>query len=104
MKNRQRAKRVEAAVARKMKGKRVGILGKEDVEHPLFSVEVKLRKRFVAEKWMLQAMKNCSKDKIPIVVVHLPYQRYGDSFVIIRLRDFEDLNGKLIKRTEEAEK
>jgi len=57
--NRQRGKATERAVAKRIGGKRVGILGAEDVSHPLFSIEVKSRKAFVAGDWMAQAVRNC---------------------------------------------
>ncbi len=51
-KNRQRGKRTEKAIAKRIGGKRIGILGKSDVEHACFSFEVKSRKKFVAEKYL----------------------------------------------------
>jgi len=86
-KNRQRGKRAERKVAKILKAKRVGILGKSDVEHPLFSFEVKSRQKFIAEKWFAQAVKNCEKDKIPAVIVHIVGRHYDNDYVIIRLKD-----------------
>ena len=61
MNNRQRGKNTERSLARRIKAKRVGVLGKEDLDHPLFSVEVKHRKRVVIEQWMQQAERNCQR-------------------------------------------
>ncbi len=101
-KNRQRGKRTERAIAKRLKAKRVGILGKSDVEHKLFSLEVKSRLRFVGEKWFLQAVKNCEKGKIPAVIVHVTGQHHKNDYVILKLKDFEDLLGrtKKVKRGE----
>jgi hypothetical protein len=94
-KNRQRGKRTEKIVAKRLGGKRVGILGKEDVSHPIFSIECKSVSRFVGEKWFMQAIRNCEQGKIPAVVVHLVGQHYKNDYVIIRMKDFEDLLGRI---------
>ena len=57
--NRARGKSAERRIAALMNGRRVGILGKEDVETDKFSIEVKSRKKFVASGWMDQAVKCC---------------------------------------------
>lgn len=93
VKNRLRAKHVERMVAKKLGGRRVGILGREDVLCDRFVVEVKSRKRFVAERWYDQVVKNADRDKIPIVVVHVVGKRYDDDFVILKVRDFLKLVG-----------
>lgn len=94
-KNRQRGKRTEKAIAKRIGGKRIGILGKSDVEHACFSFEVKSRKKFVAEKWMLQAERNCEEGKTPAVIVHILRLQHKNDLVIIRLKDFEDFLGKI---------
>ena len=94
-KNRQRGKRIERAIAKRVGGKRIGILGKSDVEHPLFSFEIKSRMRFVGDKWFLQAVRNCEKDKIPAVIVHITRQHHKNDYVILKLKDFEDLLGRV---------
>jgi len=92
-KNRQRGKRTERAIAKRLGGKRVGILGKSDVEHELFSFEVKSRLKFVGEKWFIQAVRNCEEGKIPAVIVHVTGQHHKNDYVIIKLKDFEDFLG-----------
>jgi len=94
-KNRQRGKRAERVLAKRLKAKRVGILGKTDLSHPLFDFEVKSRVKFVGEKWFLQAIRNCEKGKIPAVIVHVTGQHYKNDYVILKLRDFEDLLEKI---------
>lgn len=93
VKNRKRGKSVERQVAKKLNGRRTGILGKDDVEAGQFSVEVKSRQKFVALSWMEQAVKNCPANKIPIVCVHITGKRYDGDLVIIRLKDFKTLIG-----------
>ncbi|MEM4134344.1 MAG: hypothetical protein QXV73_04030 [Candidatus Micrarchaeia archaeon] len=85
--NRQRAKEVERAVAKKVGGRRVGILGQEDISHDKFSIEVKSRKVFVAEKWFAQAEKN-AKGKVPLLIVHVTGKRHDNDYVIMKLKDF----------------
>jgi len=94
-KNRQKGKRTERAIAKRLGGKRVGILGREDVSHPVFSIECKSVSRFVGEKWFLQAVRNCEKGKIPAVIVHITGQHHKNDYVILKLKDFEDLLGRV---------
>lgn len=98
VKNRMRAKHVERMVAKKLGGRRVGILGKEDVLCDRFVVEVKSRKKFVAEGWYRQVKQNVVEEgKIPLVVVHLVGRRYDDDFVILSMKDFLQLVGNIKK-------
>jgi hypothetical protein len=93
--NRDRGKRSEKAVATRLKGRRLGTLGAQDVETSLFSVEVKSRQRFVGEAFLSQARSHCPLGKIPLAVVHLHGQRHNDDIVLLRLRDFQDLHGTI---------
>ena len=93
--NRQRGKETERAVAKKLGGKRIGILGSEDVQHNLYSIEVKSRKSFVADNWMNQCKKNNKENKIPLVVVHKTGRDHENDLVIISLKDFMNLNTTL---------
>jgi hypothetical protein len=95
-KNRQRGKQVEKEVAKRMGGKRVGILGKSDVEleesfknHPLYSIEVKSRLKAACISWMNQAIRNCREGKIPIVRLHIKGKKYEDDIVMITAKYFE---------------
>lgn len=88
--NRQRAKEVERAVAKKIGGRRVGILGQEDISHEKFSIEVKSRKAFVAEKWFQQAEKN-ARGKMPLLIVHVTGRRHNNDYVVIKLKSFLEL-------------
>ncbi|MDM7320241.1 MAG: hypothetical protein P3W91_000765 [Fervidobacterium sp.] len=91
--NRQRGKRAERRVAELVGGRRVGVLGGEDIMHDAFSIEVKSRKKFVAQRWMEQAEKN-AQGKMAVVVVHIHKEKYEDAFVIVRLKDFLRLSQK----------
>lgn len=89
-KNRDRSKRHERTVAKLLGGKRIGILGKEDVEHPKFSVECKSRQeipKWFSDFWK-QAVDNCEEGKIPLLVIHETQKRYKDDWVVIRMEDF----------------
>jgi len=89
-KNRKKAKKVERAIAKRLKGRRVGILGQEDVLTDQFVVEVKTRKKFTAWSWYQQAVKN-AKGKIPLVIVHISNKHHNNDLVILSLKDFEKL-------------
>ncbi len=88
-KNRNRGKANEKALAKILKGKRVGTMGGEDIYKDNFSFEAKSRDKFVAEKWMKQCEENC-EGRIPIVVVHLTGQKHDNDLVIIRLKYAKD--------------
>lgn len=91
--NRDRGKANEKALAKRLGGKRVGVMGGEDVQTSDFSVEAKARQAFVGEKWMAQAERNCPEGKTPIVIVHLHRKRHGEDIVMIRLNEWEAWNG-----------
>jgi hypothetical protein len=92
--NRNRGKDAEKALAKRLKGSRVGVMGKEDISHPLLSIEVKSRARFVGEGFMAQAKRH-SGGKIPAVIVHVTGRPHGQDLVMLELKDFEDLFGKV---------
>jgi hypothetical protein len=91
VKNRRKAKQVERAIAKRLDGLRIGILGGEDVSTSQFSIEVKTRKKFVALSWYQQAVKNAKKNKIPLLIVHITNKHHDNDLVILSLKDFEKL-------------
>jgi len=100
MKNRDVGKRNEKALTKYFnnlgyKADRKGIFGGEDVSMGLFSIEAKSRKKCVVTGWFEQAERNCPDDKTPLVDLHIHGQRRGNDIVMLRLRDFEDLFGRL---------
>lgn len=92
--NRRRGKDAERALAKRLKGRRTGVLGGEDISHPLLSIEVKSRSWFAGDKFMAQAKRN-SNGKIPVVIVHIKNRSHDHDLVMMELRDFEDLFGKI---------
>jgi len=82
-------------MAKRLGGKNVGTIEGQDISHPLLSGEVKHRKSFVGNTFMQQCIKNCPSGKTPVVIVHQKFQRFEDSLVLLRLKDFEDLFGKV---------
>lgn len=86
--NRERGKETEKAIAKLLGGRRVGILGKEDIDHPDYTVEVKSRKSFAGSKFLEQAERHNADDKTAIAIVHVTGQRHGNDIVMMRLRDF----------------
>ncbi len=93
--NRDRGKRTEQAVAGLLNGKRLGLLGSEDVSAGPFSIEVKDRMTFAGASFMAQAVRNCPTGKTPLVVVHVTGKRHESDLVMIRLSDWIDWFGKL---------
>ncbi len=53
-----------------------------------FSVEAKERKKFVGQKFMEQAIRNCPTGKTPIVIVHILGKKHDNDLVMIRLKDW----------------
>lgn len=94
-KNRRRGKATERAVAKLTGGKRIGVLGNDDVQAGPWSIEVKGRVRFSGSAFMQQACRNCPKGKTPLVVVHVTGQRHANDLVMIRLADWLDYYGPL---------
>lgn len=93
MTNRKRGKNTEKAITKMinsvgMEARRVGIFGGEDIETNKYSVEVKGRKSFIGERFMLQAEKNTKGDKIPLVIVHLTGKKHTEDLVLMRFCDF----------------
>jgi hypothetical protein len=92
--NRQRGKDSEREVAKILGGKRVGIMGGEDISHPDYSIEVKSRQSFVAKKWMEQAKRNSKGGKIPLVVVHAGNTPHATDLVLLNIEDFKKITTK----------
>ena len=93
--NRRRGKACERAVAKRVGGRRVGLMGKDDVLHPVWSLEIKSRARFAPERWLEQAERNAPPGKTPAVIVHVHFKRLSNAIVMMRLRDFEAHNGEV---------
>jgi len=93
--NRARGKRTEQAIAKRLNGKRLGLLGNEDVSAGPFSVEVKDRRAFVGTSFMEQAVRNCPEGKTPLVIVHCSGKRHDGDLVMMRLADWQDWHGNL---------
>jgi hypothetical protein len=92
--NRDRGKRAEREVAKRVGGKRIGLMGGEDIFHPIYSIECKSRNAFVGEGFLAQAERNCPKGKTPIAIVHITHKPHGKDIVLMRLSDFEAHNGE----------
>jgi len=87
--SRTRGKNFELAIA-KIFGAKRNHFESEDILHPKYSIECKHRKKLSAQikKWAAQNEAAAEESKIPFVVMHEESQKYLDSFVIIRLRNF----------------
>ena len=90
-KNRRRGKDLERWVAKYFGGRRVGILGQEDVIlHHGISVEAKERQKLPVfiHKCMAQAEGN-APGETAMVVLHELGDEYEMGYVIIRCKDFK---------------
>ena len=92
--NRKRGKDAERTIAKLIGGRRVGILGKEDIEHPDYTVEVKSRKAFAGAGFLEQAEKHNTGDKTAIAIVHVTGQKHDNDIVMMRLKDFLTMGDK----------
>jgi hypothetical protein len=83
-------KEVERRIARELGGERVGILGREDVRHDRYSVEVKTRLELPAflKGAYGQAQSNAAEGKVPLLVLKEKGKRFADCLVILRFADF----------------
>lgn len=96
MTNRSRGKQNEREIARLCGGKRVGIMGGEDIEHEVYSIECKSITRWrLSEKWLDQVVRNCPEGKVPLLWLHKKNLRHKHDLIILRYGDFVDLYGDL---------
>lgn len=94
--NRGSWKRVEREVALHLGGRRVPVTGRssgdvEDVEHVLYAIEVKARKRLplLLVEAMVQAVRAGKRTaKIPLVVAHQAGSHHDNDLVVMRMKDF----------------
>jgi len=93
--SRTRGKRIELAIARYMGMKR-NHYEEEDLRgHPVISVEVKHREKHsrLLVRWFAQAESAAEDGKTATLVLHEERQEYGDSYVVMRLRDLRAIIG-----------
>ena len=97
-------KHCERTIASILGGVRTGCNGesRRDVEHPKWSIEVKHRKKL--PDWIHDAMGQAvleAEHRVPIVVLHEKQMKYEDSYVILKIKDFNtdsflsDVGGEL---------
>jgi hypothetical protein len=88
-------KKLEKDTALELGGVRVGLLGKEDVVHPNFVIECKLRAKISFIEWFDQAKKHltkkANKGKMALLVVR--QKNSPRKFVIMEMEDFKELTG-----------
>jgi hypothetical protein len=88
-------KACERKVAVLLDGERIPVSGRgrgysPDVRHERLSIEVKSRRKLPGwlEDAMRQAEASAKDGQLPVAVLHQDGLKYGDSFVVCRLRDF----------------
>jgi hypothetical protein len=87
--NRNRGKRAERAVVQRLGGKRMGVLGGEDVQHPFYSIEVKSREKHAIFKVLKQCEDNNKDNKIPLIVIHEHNKPHDRDLVCLKMEEFE---------------
>jgi len=92
-KNRRRGKDLERWVASDLGGRRVGILGSEDVSTPRFALECKERKKLpqFIKKTMAQAKANTPDGKFAAVVLHELNSSHEKDIVLMEYTTFRML-------------
>ena len=92
MNNRRRGKDFERWLAKDLGGRRIGLLGQEDVIIDKYRAECKERKKLpmFIKKCMAQAISNC-RDAIPIVILHELNSNHNDDLVIMRYADWKEI-------------
>lgn len=88
-------------IAKRLGGKSVGTIEGQDITVDTmiggktlqFSFEAKKRKSFIGQTFMVQAIKNCPQDRIPLVIVHETGQFHDNDILLIRLLDWEKIIG-----------
>lgn len=88
-------KACERRIAGLLGGRRVPVSGRQrgetpDIAHELLSIEVKSRRSLPSwlEEAMNQAEASAKDGQLPVAVLHQDGQRYADSLVVLRLKDF----------------
>ena len=98
--NKKAGRAYQSYVARRLGGKSVGTIELQDIEHPIWSIEVKKRKAFSGKKFMEQAVRNAPENKTPLVVVHVTNDNHDNDLVMMQMIDFEDW---YVAKTEEED-
>ena len=98
-------KHCERTIASLLGGVRTGCNGesRRDVEHPMYSIEVKHRKNL--PEWLHSAMKQAiieAEHRVPMVVLHEKQMKYEDSYVILRLKDFKEIDNEQQERVSDG--
>jgi len=92
-KNRRRGKDLERFLAKDLNGRRIGILGHEDIITERFSIEAKERKEHPTflKKAIAQAIRNSREEKIPVFILHRLYDEHENDLVIMQYADWKKL-------------
>ena len=99
-KNRNRGKALERFIAKDLGGRRVGILGKADVELPGMILECKERKRL--PRFIAHCFEQVEKYESKLrrgVVLHELGQEHDEDIVMVRLKHFREILGRLKEET-----
>lgn len=96
----------ERAIAKRLGGRRTGPLGKQsvDVEHPTWAIECKERKTLPAwlEEALAQAERAARPEQTAVAIIHRLGTRHDRDLVVMRLRAFEDLSGRVDEEERET--
>jgi len=95
MQNRDRGKSYERWLAQDLGGRRIGLLGSEDVLTNTFAIEAKEREKLPAflKKTMAQAKANCPDDRLALVCLHELHTNHEHDLVVMEYSVFKVLAG-----------
>lgn len=98
-------KRTERELAKMLGGKRIPVTGRQrgetpDIDHPLYSIEVKHKKKL--PEWLHdahdQAVQSSNKrKKLPVVVLHETGKAHKNDYVVLQMRDFLEITGEFVE-------
>lgn len=91
----QRGKDTERAIAKRVKGERLGNTGMATPDVMSDGLVVECKSRESLPLWLVKALTKvvtkAPPGKLPVVVLHQVGKRHDDDIVCLRLRDFEAL-------------
>ncbi len=93
--NKHAGRKFQSHIAKVLGGKSVGTIEGQDIEHPIWSIECKKRKAFAGQPFMDQCVRNCPKDKTPLVIVHITGERHENDLVMMRFADWQEWHGRI---------
>jgi len=103
--NRRRGKEFERFIASELGGRRIGLLGQEDVTADFLAIECKERERLprFLKNCMEQALKNRKDGNMAVVFLHEHYKPHESDLVVMLYPDWKRLYFNFLEKGGEKE-